>query len=119
MCGTRDRATALKLVEAIPSREILAALSADARREAMIEWVRARTAEAVGLPAERIDVDRLAPDPGQLFAVIRPPAQSNFALPLYGSDIPFLTSVRAAGEHLAREIAPEPMPSAPMGRVVA
>jgi Sulfotransferase family len=98
-------------------REALSELSAEARREALIDWIRATTATALGMAPERVDLDRVLPDPAQLFALIRPRALSDLELALYDYDLPFFTSLRAAAFHLAQELAPVPLPAAPMKKL--
>ncbi len=99
------------------SREALANLSIEARHAAMIDWARAMTAGELRMPPARVDLDRPVPDPGKLFALLRPHALSDLGFSLYDWDVPSFTTVRAAGEHLARELAPAPMPSVPMGKL--
>ena len=98
-------------------REALSELSAGARRKALIDWMRATTAAALGMAPERVDLDRALADPGQLFVLIRPRALADLELALYNYDLPFFTSLRAAAEHLARELAPAPLPAAPMKKL--
>ena len=90
-------------------------LSDPALRDALIQRLRAMTAEALRREPSQIRVDWVNPDPGQLWSLLQPFIMRELGFPLHAYDRPHCGSINALAEHLVGELRPPPAPALPMG----
>jgi len=96
------------------NRESLAAMPFESRREAILEWIRARTAARFGVAAERISLDRPLDNPLAFLAILHGPLHRELGLLLNRQDASSFVSIRMAATHVAREIEMPPVPVQPL-----
>ena len=84
------------------------------RRLAIIEWMQARIAAALGIPPERVSLDRQQSQPLALLTVLHRPIHRELGLMLLRQDAANFVSIRMAAMHVAGEMEMPAAPSAPL-----
>lgn len=96
------------------NRARLAAMPFAPRCQAVIDWMRARIAAALGIAPERVDIDRRQDDPLALLVMLYQPVQREIGLTLFRQDASNFISIRKAATHVAREVEMPLPPAVPL-----